>query len=698
MEAHQGAPLGQEVPSSPPPQVLASPPKSPPLFLAAHEEERKDFVKLLEGHALWLPLVDGGKQPQVEAGKKVTYHAKPLQVISLGVKPTHDLVVFDFDVHPYRDRETGKMVVPWSPEVQMEWLTKNLGLTFEGALKVRTPSGGMHAYLLWPEGPEGKDILPGNRSFRGFSPESFRGAGLEERGRPAMSFDLRSSGVRGHVVAAGSPGYRREGRGKLLPQKQEAALLFLSLFKVSLDDVKDEDDEEAVYSLLSKDPRSPLLMKRLKAMLSRSGYQMWHEKRAAVFRALSCCYARPAIRDVWRDMSLHRDTASQGFISSRALLRDSERLSKSPHHGSYCPHKIRAPRVKEGLLPTLGKEEWLQCLYKRMKQPTSWREVQVMNYRSVFQALTRGQRAPTETHHLALAIMEDIVQPWVNHGVKNILLGEEFLKGFYQVEGKEVRKAKALLQRKGILTVAYRARQGRVASFRLHPAHRDEGLTRLLQGIRLSGGRGQATVDSREGLIYDPTTGEVIVEFREAKRKRFMPPEEDLWEAYPKVATLHEHLVGARVLREEPHQDLPCQAPASSDGSLLAREEASLEACTSSLGLPSLASTALPEASSKLLALPSSRGLGGSIPRPSSFPPSQESFLGSMNLEETLGGEEVHGQALQLRGDSRGSVAGGPPGGLAPPGAHLLCGAAPGAGPSPGVAGPCGQQLEDPPG
>lgn len=452
---------------------------------------RQDFLRLAADHVSYVELADDSKIPDTKVYKTVTYTRTLPHRTNVGAHPEGRTVIFDFD--------TGSGV---PPAKQLTLFKKDFALDLTDSLTVETPSGGFHVYTVWPD----EVPLPGNWKFKKFSR-----LGLD------LSGDLRSAETKGHAVMPGSVvdgvEYTVSQRLPVKRLSQQDVETFSDLY-LMLTQVPTSSRENPPTARnpreLSKNHARPTTknVNSLRSHLARSHYTTWHSQRAYVYAVLNCCHSEGTIVDYWRALDICRDK-SQGdrVVSTRELWEDVARLSPSPHQGKYClrtgPDK--PSYVEEGL----SEEELRSRVLKKLKLSTGWRSPRVVDLELAVKALTGGRQGPSKYYPLALALLEDFVQPWMNFGVSRIMLADVFLSDFYSVSMGDVKQAKKLLMRKGILEVAVKQSTGRTTVFRLRHEFENVRLSKVLVAMKLTLGS-DVMLDARTGDFYDSVTREVL--------------------------------------------------------------------------------------------------------------------------------------------------------------------------------------------
>lgn len=282
------------------------------------------------------------------------------------------IIVFDLDVSKHRILEDGSKLLTTTDERYFEvrksigYLEKILGIDLRGTYAQLSPSGGVHIFLLLPESvdpgtlPSSK-ISNGMRILAGIPRENWK---TELRG------DIRSGASNGFILMAGSQiddpaghysplvtdprwsdfkDYRSGRKIRLLeiPQTAVAALQEASRIDDSLRAERSKKSESAPLARPSLD--NPLTLRselnatsysRLLQRLRDEPPGSFHEARAQIYRALSCCGSIEAVAAICRDAGYGRDSYSGRELSDAELLRDMESMAQrgltAERCGSHC--------------------------------------------------------------------------------------------------------------------------------------------------------------------------------------------------------------------------------------------------------------------------------------------------------------------------------------------------------------------------
>jgi len=244
-----------------------------------------------------------------------------------------------------------------------------LGLKLHGTYAQLSPSGGIHIFVLLPEGtdpgelPSAK-ISDGMRSVAGVPPEawakSFRG-------------DIRSGASNGFILMAGSQirsedsnsrsyyrplvtdsrwsdfkDYRSGRKLRLIELPESAVDRLRRARRMDLDARTPRNSstrERAAAKELILTPRSTRELqssnyRKLVERLAADAPRSFHAARAHIYRALSCCATPEAIAELCRDAGYGRDTHRGRELSDGELLADMESMDRrgftAERCGSHC--------------------------------------------------------------------------------------------------------------------------------------------------------------------------------------------------------------------------------------------------------------------------------------------------------------------------------------------------------------------------
>lgn len=481
--------------------AILSPGPVPPDVSASIQ--RRAAAEHLVGLVSYVRLTGVTKLP-AQSLKRGSLPALPPRARNLGAIPQREgrLVILDLDKKP------GYL----TPDEQFTRLREEFGLAGNG-LRVRTPSGGLHLYVLWPMG----EVIPKNLRLA--------------KGVSWLNGDIRGGGSLGYVVFPGSQTpqgpYLLEVNAPPALCPPELAERYRSLAHAKAPkkprDISPSSSEGSTEGLAL----TPEALRQLPRLLANRQNKPLHSQRATVFRALACCASDGAILEAWSALDVTGDTHSGQPIAPRYLQAEVQRLRATAlddrgRHSRFCPTGalvVIEPQENTGeRAPREGGLAQARAAYlKRLKRPTSWKTPAVLDLEKALVALQGGRGQGSKHLPLAFAILEDFVQPWLNHGVTHILLGEAFLSQVYGVDPLVIRQAKRLILRRGILETSVRQVPGRTTAFRVPLEFQEQALTSLLKGLSLNTQK-TLVVDWRSSLILDPQSGEIHAEVKILER------------------------------------------------------------------------------------------------------------------------------------------------------------------------------------
>lgn len=285
-------------------------------------------------------------------------------------KSSSRLLVFDLDVRKHRLLSDGSKVSTTAEERYLEarksiaQLELILRMDLRQTYAQLSPSGGIHIFLLLPEGVDPRElpsskISNGMRTLAGIPRESWK---TELRG------DIRSGASNGFILMAGSQIDEPEGHYSPLVADsrwsdfkdyrsgRKLRLLELSSGAVerlrearSIDDGLQAEKSKRI-AIGDRAPREPAVLRsselkpssysRLLQRLRDEPLRSYHEARAQIYRALSCCSAPATIAEVCRDAGYGRDSYRGRELTDLELLADIEAMAqrglRSERCGSHC--------------------------------------------------------------------------------------------------------------------------------------------------------------------------------------------------------------------------------------------------------------------------------------------------------------------------------------------------------------------------
>lgn len=285
--------------------------------------------------------------------------------------PRSRLYIFDLDVAKEKVLSTGEIVPTDSEERYLEArrsigiLSEFLSLDLRATYAQLSPSGGIHIFVLLPEGTDPAE-LPIAKITDGIRFE----AGIPEDLWPTtLRGDIRSGASNGFLLMAGSSipdeesgaieHYRplvadprwsdfkdyRSGRKIRLLELTPLALERLKAARKKDLELKPKRTPRADRGPASKADGNlrdlnaasyGRLLQRLRGRPPAS----FHGARAQIYRALSCCGTPESIIDVWRIAGYDRDSARNTELSTEELLADIEAMDRrgltSDRCGVHC--------------------------------------------------------------------------------------------------------------------------------------------------------------------------------------------------------------------------------------------------------------------------------------------------------------------------------------------------------------------------
>lgn len=285
--------------------------------------------------------------------------------------PRSRLYIFDLDVAKEKVLSTGEIVPTDSEERYLEArrsigiLSEFLSLDLRATYAQLSPSGGIHIFVLLPEGTDPAE-LPIAKITDGIRFE----AGIPEDLWPTtLRGDIRSGASNGFLLMAGSSipdedsgaieHYRplvadprwsdfkdyRSGRKIRLLELTPLALERLKAARKKDLELKPKRTPRADRGPASKADGNLRDLNaasygRLLQRLRERPPASFHGARAQIYRALSCCGTPESIIDVWRIAGYDRDSARNTELSTEELLADIEAMDRrgltSDRCGVHC--------------------------------------------------------------------------------------------------------------------------------------------------------------------------------------------------------------------------------------------------------------------------------------------------------------------------------------------------------------------------
>jgi len=249
----------------------------------------------------------------------------------------------------------------------VEYLERVLGMDLRNTYAQLSPSGGVHIFLLLPEGVDPSElpaakISDGMRSLAGIAQEDWS---QELRG------DIRSGASNGFILMAGSrlnssgsKHYRplvsdsrwsdfkdfRSGRklrlleltGDAVERLREARRIDLErkVTKATSKEVSVDDRSELIEPVVRERNLQVGNYARILQRLAAEPPRSFHEARAQIYRALSCCASPETIAEICRQAGYGRDRYRGRELSDSELLADMESMARrgltATRCGSHC--------------------------------------------------------------------------------------------------------------------------------------------------------------------------------------------------------------------------------------------------------------------------------------------------------------------------------------------------------------------------
>lgn len=287
-------------------------------------------------------------------------------------KASSRLLVFDLDVRKHRILADGSKLPTTAEERYLEarrsiaQLELLLGMDLRQTYAQLSPSGGVHIFLLLPESVDPAE-LPASKISNGMRELAQI---PRDRWKSELRGDIRSGASNGFILMAGSQiddpeGYYsplvadprwsdfkdyRSGRKLRLLELTDAAVERLREAR-RLDTALQTERNKKTKALSSEGTTEKLQLLRhteLKASsysrilqrLRDEPLNSYHEARAQIYRALSCCSSPESIASVCREAGYGRDSYRGRELTDAELLADMESMEqrglRSMRCGSHC--------------------------------------------------------------------------------------------------------------------------------------------------------------------------------------------------------------------------------------------------------------------------------------------------------------------------------------------------------------------------
>lgn len=347
---------------------------------------RKALGVSLASFADYLPVARSKKRPAVWNGRIVRRESIPPRA-NYGIRPLGRLFILDLDCH--KGAEIDRQLRRFS-----ELLSTDLRSTFA----VETPSGGIHVYLLLPEGKaagakiprgslrmyeeylsedrepvtidadvrvdksgyvigpgskldeEGYFPLAGRRGFVDYSLDAIPLTTISDEGFAALvalraRHEARKREVGAQRRRESAVERRAAHRAKLAATgaSDETLQAFdsqtLQLASAPADKILTPVDEGDVP--FRGELPTPRALNSLRTRIAQDDSAPFHERRARIAMGLMCCRTDWAVVNTWRALGVDWDTATSSRLTTVDLLRDVEALRRKfqagdSYHGAYC--------------------------------------------------------------------------------------------------------------------------------------------------------------------------------------------------------------------------------------------------------------------------------------------------------------------------------------------------------------------------
>jgi DNA-binding transcriptional ArsR family regulator len=520
-----------------------------------------EFRALLESalgdNALYLRIRRGSKQPtgKYSAGGRNRLAALPKRG-NFGIIPQERLMVLDFDTHRAKAASLAE---------QLSFFSELLGLDLSTTFAVVTPSGGLHVYLLLPEGVSGHSLnhFP-KASLRGYS-DAFS----HVMGRSiVLDADMRSAKTTAYVVGPTSVvenGLEEEGTYwvadasigfqesptptiAVVPQtgidriaeavrwKQEKVVKDREAPALSTAVPRPDHAQDATGGPLFNTPPTALVLSELRAKLKHRAKATFHARRAFIKAALHCCYNDYAIALVCIDLGIAQDSHTQSEIPFHDLLLDVASFVPSDrYHSLYCPTGRKVHREEVARRQKAAERKSTQVFHlasyeehnKRLVEerrlprldlpfrPANHRVLDIPKIESKLQdALPRGPKS--QQYRDALAVVDFFLHPLANVGARKMVLALAALQEHLSLTPSRASQALRILRREGIVVIVDRQRTGLATTYQVEEEYTHRLLTKYLRSSWAAYGeeRGSTTP-----IYLDRFTGD----FREVLTGRLVP-------------------------------------------------------------------------------------------------------------------------------------------------------------------------------
>lgn len=480
---------------------------------------RRKLQRALEGNANFLRIKEDSKHPvsSFAVGRRNRLKNIP-QSGNYGIIPHRRLFILDFDCH-----HEG-----YSPiNEQIDFFSYFLETDIRETLAVVTQSGGVHAYLMFPEEITEEDIQQLPKSLRRYSQAFSEISGIDVM----LDADIRSGLVNGYVIGPGSAiqkktsslydkywiadetvGFQSDSLKVLaIPesavmnlqevvgwrvsaQSRDKASQIRKHIEITLEGVSGASTAPSETPLRAKPERNTL--KLLKTSMDERDITSFHAARAFIKSALHCCYDDHSIAVTCIELGVDKDSYNGKSIGFRHLLADLKRFKPREHfHSRYCDqgkknmkafttamnererfegefdHKIFAERIK-------------LKIEKRSQTKGNASQVlpRVLNIGLISEKLLKNRKtSPPQQYLDAMNIVDYFLQPLSNVGVERILLARKAVRGRLQLSPSRAAQAMRLLRESGVIEIKDKQRTGMLPSYHVPEDFNDKTLTKLLR-------------------------------------------------------------------------------------------------------------------------------------------------------------------------------------------------------------------------
>lgn len=476
---------------------------------------RAALIPLLGKNANFLRLKEDSKRPtgSYSEGKRNRLK-RPPKSGNYGIIPLERLIVLDIDTHP------GGSPVEDQISIFSDFLEVDLTKTFT----VETPSKGFHFYLWLPE-----DSFINLRSLPRASLRVYQDEFQDLMGTTvAIDADIRSGAANGYVVGPESVVdgglYRCVNDSEILeiPYQGLDNMLYLQAQRVAK---KRQEREAKKRAAANKDqwiegvlpngqissPPPQETLERVRQGLRKKSFKTFHQKRAFVYYALTCCYTIESIADACADLDVDRDTASRKRIPRRRVISDLQKIDTPGNgHSTYCAVGFKSKRAR-AVEHARAKQTFEDYSSRRVAKMKAQRASEIQYFRAgspkviditlVFEALTAKSNRKRMTNQMkhCLGIVEFFLQPLSNLGARKIVLSKQRIAEELSLTDSQVTQALRLLRQVGVIELASKQVPGMAASYYVSDRFKDKQLTQYLKFTW-----GHTTALAKDGSEFKP--------------------------------------------------------------------------------------------------------------------------------------------------------------------------------------------------